>query len=50
MPPDLARGIVRAQMAMIDDPEPVTTDVRRLLGRPARTYARWAWDHAADFR
>lgn len=50
VPPELARDIVRAQMAMTDDPEPVTTDVPRLLGRPARTYARWARDHVADFR
>lgn len=49
-PPDLARDIVRAQLAMVDDPEPVTPDVERLLGRPARTYAEWATDHADDFR
>ncbi|TDC92302.1 NAD(P)H-binding protein [Actinomadura sp. 7K507] len=28
---------------------PTTDDVRRLLGRPARTYATWASDHHAAF-
>jgi uncharacterized protein YbjT (DUF2867 family) len=50
VPHELARDIIRAQLAMMDDPEPVTTDVPRLLGRPARTYAQWARDHVADFR
>ncbi|MFI0454319.1 SDR family oxidoreductase [Actinomadura sp. 6N118] len=31
----------------LDKPWP---DVERVLGRPARTYAEWARDHAADFR
>jgi uncharacterized protein YbjT (DUF2867 family) len=30
-------------------PGPTTDTVRRLLGRPARTYARWALDHSAAF-
>ncbi|MER8032268.1 NAD(P)H-binding protein [Streptomyces bauhiniae] len=29
---------------------PVTTAVEDLTGRPARTFARWAADHADDFR
>ncbi|MCK2238677.1 MULTISPECIES: NmrA family NAD(P)-binding protein [unclassified Crossiella] len=28
----------------------LTDDVERVLNRPARTYARWAADHADDFR
>jgi hypothetical protein len=28
---------------------PTTDAVRRLLGRPARTYATWATDHRAAF-
>ena len=31
-------------------PERTSTDVERVLGRPARTFARWARDHAEDFR
>jgi uncharacterized protein YbjT (DUF2867 family) len=29
---------------------PVTGEVERILGRPARTYAEWVADHAAAFR
>jgi len=29
---------------------PVTGEVERVLGRPARTYGRWVADHAAAFR
>ncbi|GLW06995.1 nucleotide-diphosphate-sugar epimerase [Microtetraspora sp. NBRC 13810] len=29
---------------------PDAADVERVLGRPARTFARWASDHAEDFR
>ncbi|MET8832395.1 NAD(P)H-binding protein [Micromonospora sp. NPDC004540] len=35
--------------AMAKTPEQVTGDVAAVLGRPARTFARWAADHAADF-
>jgi hypothetical protein len=28
---------------------PVTGEVERILGRPARTYAEWVADHAAAF-
>jgi uncharacterized protein YbjT (DUF2867 family) len=33
----------------IGEPAPVTGQVQRILGRPARTYAQWAADHAAAF-
>jgi uncharacterized protein YbjT (DUF2867 family) len=36
-----ARGVGQAA--------PVTGEVERILGRPARTYARWVADHAAAF-
>ncbi|MEU1689457.1 NAD(P)H-binding protein [Micromonospora sp. NPDC005707] len=35
--------------AMAETPEQVTGDVAAVLGRPARTFADWAADHAADF-
>lgn len=35
--------------AMVEKPERVTDDVETVLGRPARTFAQWAADHAADF-
>lgn len=34
---------------MVETPEQVTDDVAAILGRPARTFAQWAADHAADF-
>ncbi len=37
-----ARGVGQAA--------PVTGEVGKVLGRPARTYAQWAADHAAAFR
>src|SRR6266516_3821410 len=34
----------------IGEPAPVTSQVERILGRPALTYAEWVADHAAAFR
>jgi uncharacterized protein YbjT (DUF2867 family) len=34
----------------IAHPAPVTGEVERILGRPARTFAEWVADHAAAFR
>jgi hypothetical protein len=34
----------------VSQPAPVTGEVERILGRPARTYAQWVADHAAAFR
>lgn len=49
LPPQAVDGILAAHAAMVANPEPVTTTVERLTGRPARTFADWAVDHAADF-
>jgi uncharacterized protein YbjT (DUF2867 family) len=54
----LAQGLpepfVRALMARyargVGQIAPVTGEVERILGRPARTYAQWVADHAAAFR
>lgn len=35
---------------MVRSPEPVTTTVEEVTGRPARTFRQWAMDHAEDFR
>ena len=32
------------------EPAPLTGEVERILGRPARSYAEWVADHAAGFR
>jgi uncharacterized protein YbjT (DUF2867 family) len=34
----------------VDTPEVVTSTVEEVAGRPARPFARWASDHATDFR
>jgi uncharacterized protein YbjT (DUF2867 family) len=48
-PPGLAESIFAGQGAFVREPEPVTREIERITGRPARTYAQWARDHAADF-
>jgi uncharacterized protein YbjT (DUF2867 family) len=49
-PPGLVEAIVAGQGAFVEAPEPMTHEVKELTGRPARTFAQWARDHAADFR
>ncbi|HEX3588864.1 MAG TPA: NAD(P)H-binding protein [Pseudonocardiaceae bacterium] len=49
-PDDVAQSIMDAHAAMVDHPEPVTDTVERITGEPALPFARWAADHAADFR
>lgn len=34
----------------VDQPVPISGEVDKILGRPARTFAEWAADHAAAFR
>ncbi|SCG65831.1 NAD(P)H-binding protein [Micromonospora coxensis] len=48
--PDFADAALAGWAAFVDHPEQVTDTVERLTGRPARTYAQWAAEHAADFR
>ncbi|MEU8343392.1 Uncharacterized conserved protein YbjT, contains NAD(P)-binding and DUF2867 domains [Actinomadura meyerae] len=47
--PAFADAALTGWAAMVDSPEPVTGDVAAVLGRPARTFAEWAADHAPDF-
>lgn len=47
---DFADGALDHWASLVDTPEPVLDTVRRLTGRPARTFERWARDHAADLR
>src|SRR4029450_5942126 len=50
-PPGGAAGwCVASAAGEIGQPAPVTGEVERVLGRPARTYAEWVADHAAAFR
>ncbi|HWD81779.1 MAG TPA: NAD(P)H-binding protein [Kribbella sp.] len=48
--PVLAESSVAYWSSLVDNPEPVTTTVSELTGQPARTFAEWATEHAAEFR
>ncbi|GAA2109019.1 NAD(P)H-binding protein [Actinomadura alba] len=50
MPLDMADAILDGHAAMVSNPESVTRTVEEVTGKPARTYAEWAADHADDFR
>ncbi|MEE2041799.1 nucleoside-diphosphate sugar epimerase, partial [Nocardiopsis sp. CT-R113] len=50
LPPDLLDAILDAHDHMTRNPEPATTTVEQILGRPARSYRQWVADHATDFR
>jgi hypothetical protein len=49
LPAEVANHIVTAQLVMADTPEPMTAEVSRLIGHPARTYAEWVADHREEF-
>lgn len=49
LPPALLDGALDAWAAMAREPEPVSAEVEQLTGAPARSFASWAADHAADF-
>jgi uncharacterized protein YbjT (DUF2867 family) len=46
----LADASVTYWASLVDSPEPVTTTVAELTGRPALTFAEWAAEHADEFR
>ncbi|MFJ4899635.1 NAD(P)H-binding protein [Streptomyces sp. NPDC088727] len=50
LPAELAEGLLSHWAATDGSPAEVTRDTERLIGRPARTFASWAAEHAADFR
>jgi uncharacterized protein YbjT (DUF2867 family) len=45
-----AEGALEAWAEFVRRPELVTTTVQEVTGAPARSFAEWAGDHAADFR
>jgi uncharacterized protein YbjT (DUF2867 family)/ketosteroid isomerase-like protein len=47
---EFADGALAYWRSLVDTPEPVTSMVEELTGRPARTFTQWAQDHADDFR
>ncbi|MFG3436648.1 SDR family oxidoreductase [Nonomuraea sp. NPDC047897] len=48
--PAVVDGALDHWASIVAEPEPVTTTVEEVTGRPARTFREWAHDHAADFR
>ncbi|MFC4855506.1 NAD(P)H-binding protein [Actinophytocola glycyrrhizae] len=47
---DFLDGGLAYWASLVDEPETVTGTVEEVTGKPARTFAQWATDHAADFR
>jgi uncharacterized protein YbjT (DUF2867 family) len=50
LPPAFADAALDYHATLVAAPEPFTTAVADLLGRPAKSFAQWAADHADDFR
>ncbi|GAA3297215.1 hypothetical protein GCM10020218_082120 [Dactylosporangium vinaceum] len=48
--PEFADAALDYWASLVDTPEPVADGVREVTGHPARSFAQWAADHAADFR
>jgi uncharacterized protein YbjT (DUF2867 family) len=48
--PGFADAALAYWASLVTTPEPVTDTVRQLTGSPARPFASWARNHAADFR
>ena len=49
MPEPAARRLLDYLRKSVDQPPPVSPEVARLLGRPARDFSAWAADHRAAF-
>ena len=49
-PDEFVAGLLALQAKSVGTPALVTNEVRRILGRPALTFARWADDNAYVFR
>ena len=49
MPEQAARRLLDSLRKSVDQPPPVSPEVARLLGGPARGFAQWAVDHHAEF-
>ncbi|MGW7257874.1 NAD(P)H-binding protein [Streptomyces sp. NPDC054834] len=50
VPPDFLHGLLKSFAATVGVPPEITTTVEKITGVPARTFTRWAQDHADDFR
>src|SRR5262249_28337896 len=50
LPPDVPDRLLGYWATIGERPEPFTTTVEQVLGRPALTFAQWAVEHAPAFR
>lgn len=50
IPEPFVRALMARYAREVGQAAPVTGEVERILGRPARTYAEWVADHAAAFQ
>jgi hypothetical protein len=50
LPPDIPDRLLGYWSTIGQRPEPATTSVEQILGRPALTFAQWAVEHAAAFQ
>ncbi|PZG18733.1 NAD(P)H-binding protein [Nonomuraea aridisoli] len=50
IPEQIVTKLLDMLESMVGTAAPVTTTVEELTGKPARTFAQWAVDHADDFR
>jgi uncharacterized protein YbjT (DUF2867 family) len=49
VPEWLATTVMEHMARSVTDPDPVTSAVSEVTGRPALTYAQWALDHLNEF-
>ncbi|WP_199487777.1 SDR family oxidoreductase [Actinomadura spongiicola] len=50
MRPGVVDALLKLRAESVEHPPEPSPEVERVTGRPARTFASWAVDHAADFR
>ncbi|MEU0336815.1 NAD(P)H-binding protein [Streptomyces sp. NPDC006193] len=50
VPPQMLERLMQSFAATVGVPPEITGTVEKVTGAPARTFARWAHDHTADFR
>lgn len=49
LPPPVVQALLRTFQDSVGVPPEITHTVEKITGTPARTFARWAEDHASDF-
>lgn len=50
VPPQMLDRLLQSFAETVGTPQEITPTVEKITGRPARTFAEWAADHAGDFR